>query len=93
MTCVCQKLTIWCPNKNLMCKASQKKNRKYRGSIYALSMFIRYPNYTYTNPNVSLGLIFGGVIFGKMFDLVYRGANIREGLYSGFYSISLDLHN
>ena len=75
MTCVCQKFTIWYPNKNLMRKTSQKKNSKYRGSIYALSMFLHYPNYTHTNPNVTPGLIevrkhflvglySGGLMFG-----------------------------
>ena len=62
-------------------------------NLNALSMVINFGNYTHTSPKVSLGFIFGGVIFGKIFELVYRGANIREGLYSGFYRISLDLQN
>ena len=43
------------------------------------------------------GLIFGGLIFGREFVLVSRGAYFRGGLifggglYSGFYGILLDL--
>ena len=49
---------------------------KYRVSVYALSMFIRYPNYTHRIPNES-----PEILFRRMFELVYRGF-IFEGLLS-----------
>ena len=36
-------------------------------------LFIHYPSYTHTIPNVSPGLIYRGVIIGRIFGLVYRG--------------------
>ena len=57
-------------------------------------MFITYPNYTNRISIVSPWVIFGGwlvfgggLIFGRLFELVYRGAYIGEGLYSGFYGM------
>ena len=58
---------------------------KYRGFINAL-MFIHYPNYTPRIPNVGPRLIFWGLIFGRIFGLVYWGPIFR-GLYSEFYGI------
>ena len=45
---------------------------------------------THRIPNESPGLILSGLIFGRMFKLVYRGAYFRaacaqEGFYSRFY--------
>ena len=57
---------------------------KYRGSIYALSMSAYYPKYTQRIPNASLGLIFQGDIFGRIFGVVYR-----RGLYLGAYTWGL----
>ena len=45
----------------------------YKGWIYALFLFIHYPNYTHVLPNASPGLIFLGVVFVRIFSLVYRG--------------------
>jgi len=50
---------------------------KYRGSIYDLSMFIHYPNYTHRIPNVSPGL------FGRIFGEVYRGPIFGELVFGG----------
>ena len=46
---------------------------RFRDSIYALPMFIHYPNYTHGIPNVSPGLVFGGLIFRRIFELACRG--------------------
>jgi len=40
-------------------------------------MVIHCPNFTHIIPNLSPLLILGGLIFGRIFELVYRG------LYSG----------
>ena len=39
---------------------------------------------THRIKNVSPGLIFGGLIFGRIFMLRYRGSIFGPGLYSGF---------
>ena len=69
MTCVCQKFTIWFPIRDRRTKVSIE-------TIYALSLFIQYPNYTHRVPKVSPGPIIGGLIFGSIFELVYRMAYI-----------------
>ena len=51
--------------------------------MYALSIFIHYPNYTYRNPNANPGPIFGGLIFRMMNQLVYRGAIFGEIIFGG----------
>ena len=46
-----------------MCKTASKNKSKHAGSvIYALSIFICYPNYMHRIPNESPELIFGGHI-------------------------------
>ena len=50
----------------------QKDPSKYRGSIYALFMLNYCPNYTHRISNVSPRLIFAVLIFGRIFELVYR---------------------
>ena len=40
--------------------------------MYALSMVILYSNYKYSNPNVSPGLIFRGLMFVRIFELACR---------------------
>jgi len=69
---------------------------KYRGSIYALSMFIHYPKHTHRFPNINPGLIVGEVYIRKDIWVSLQGAYIRRGLifggkYSGFYGILLKL--
>ena len=44
-------------------------------------LFIHYPSYTHTIPNVSPGLIYRGVIIRRIFGLVYRGA------YIGYFTL------
>ena len=43
-------------------------------------MFTHYPNYTHRTPNVSPGLI-----FGRIFELVYRGADARGLIFGKTY--------
>ena len=61
-----------------MCKTASKNKSKHTGSvIYALSIFICYPNYMHRIPNESPELIFGGYIW-KDFGLDYRELIFRE---------------
>ena len=50
-------------------------------------MFMYFPNYTHIVPNLNPGLIFGGFIFERIFELVYKGPIFGGGSYSGFYDI------
>ena len=59
---------------------SQKNESKYRGSTYALSMFILYPNYTHRIPIGSPGLMFGGVYVWK---------DLWDSLQVNLYSVNL----
>ena len=52
--------------------------------MYALPMLINYPNCPSKIPNVRPGFLFGGLIFGRIFELAYRGAYSQEGLCLGF---------
>ena len=54
---------------------------KHRGSIYVLFIFIHYLKNTHRIPHLSPGLIFGGLIFGRIFGFVYRGP-IYKGAYN-----------
>ena len=59
-------------------------------------MLIHHPNYTQRISNVNLGLIFRGVIFGRIFGIVYRGSRFgglifEGGLYSGCYGFNIIL--
>ena len=55
---------------------------KYKGSIYDMSMFFQYPNYTYRIPNVSPGLIiFRGAYIRKDIWVSLQGACSRATLY------------
>ena len=69
--------TIRCPiretiNNIKYVKTLEKKKGKCRGSLYALAMAISCPNYTHRIPNLNPGLILGGRIFGRIFELAYR---------------------
>ena len=64
-----------------MCKTASKNKSKHTGFvIYALSIFICYPNYMHRIPNESPELIFGGYIW-KDFWVRLQGAYI-QGAYT-----------
>ena len=83
---------LYTKNENLLLKASEKDKSKYKDSAYALSMFIHYPIYEHRSSNISPGLIFGGggLIRGRIFELVYRMASIR-GIYIRDFTVFLIL--
>ena len=70
-----KKFTIKCSltdtNNIYYINIQERTKCKYRGSIYALSMFIHYPNYKHRVPNEAPGLI-----LGQIFELAYSGAHI-----------------
>ena len=76
MTCVYIKFTIQCPIRGATNNIQYVKLQK--------------TNYANRILSVSPGRLYSrGLIFGRMFELVYRGAYIRrtyiqEGLFSGF---------
>ena len=58
-------------------------------------MVIYCPNYAHRIPNVVPGLIFGGLIIGKIVEFVYRGLvglNWEGSLYSGVYGMCKEVH-
>ena len=64
---------------------------EYRGSIYALSIFIHYPSYTQRIPNVGLGIILRGLLFRRIFWIglhrpMFGWLVFWGGLYFGFCS-------
>ena len=66
-----------------MRKTSQKSKSKYKGSIFALSMYFHYTNYTHRIQNVISGLIFGRII-----GLTYRGADIHNFTVSLYWHVN-----
>ena len=51
--------------------------------IYSLPMLIHYLNHTQNPKCTPWDYIRGGLIFGRIFELVYRGLIFREGLIFG----------
>ena len=62
-----------------ICKCILVDFIKCRGSIYALTMFFLYPNYTH---RITRNLM---LIFGELFGLIYRGPIFRKRLYPGAF--------
>ena len=60
---------------NFQCVKSHREFYTLKVVIYALSMFINYPNYMHRIQNVSPGLI-----FRRISELVYRRDNIQGKL-------------
>ena len=71
-----------------MCRTASKNKSKHTGSvIYALSIFICYPNNMHRIPNESPELIFGGYILKDIWVRL-QGAYI-QGAYTQDFMVHL----
>ena len=68
---------------NILNVKLQKRTQVNTEAPY-MYMVIHCPNYAQRVPNVSPGLIFWGLIFGRIFELVYRGL-----IFGGAYILGL----